>query len=56
MISILVAFDSKHLGQEAIHTSVYKSKNKNAVPIYKTQATFSIHKKHHVKEQEVSFH
>ena len=45
MICILVAFDSKHVGQEAIHTSVYKSKNKNAVPIYKTQATFPIHKK-----------
>ena len=24
MICILVAFDSKHVGQEAIHTSVYK--------------------------------
>ena len=45
MICILVAFDSKHVGQEAIHTSVYKSKNQNAVPIYKTQATFPIHKK-----------
>ena len=56
MISILVPFDSKHVGQEAIHTSVYKSKNQNAVPIYKTQATVSIHKKHHVKQQEVSFH
>ena len=56
MICILVAFDSKHVGQEAIHTSVYKSKNQNAVPIYKTQATFPIHKKHDVKQQEVSFH
>ena len=45
MICILVAFDSKHVGQEAIHISVYKNKNQNAVPIYKTQATFSIHKK-----------
>ena len=44
MITILVAFDSKHVGQEAIHTSVYKSKNQNAVPIYKTRATFPIHK------------
>ena len=26
MICILVAFDSKHVGQEAIHTSVYKNK------------------------------
>ena len=56
MITILVAFDSEHVGQEAIHTSVYKSKNKNAVPIYKTQATFPKHKKHHVKQQELSFH
>ena len=45
MICILVAFDSKHVGQEAIHTSAYKNKNQNAVPIYKTKATFPIHKK-----------
>ena len=45
MTSILVSFDSKHIGQEAMHRSVYKSKNQNAVPIYKTQATFPIHKK-----------
>ena len=56
MIYLLVAFDSKHVGEEAICTSVYKSENKNAVLIYKTQATFPIHKKHHVKQQEVSFH
>ena len=56
MITILVAFDSKHVGQEAMHTSVYKSTNQNAVPIYQTQATFPIHKKHHVKQEEVSFH
>ena len=37
MITILVAFDSKHVGQEAIYTSVYKSKLQNAVPLYKTQ-------------------
>ena len=55
MICILVAFDSKHVGQEAIHTSVYKSKNQNAVPIYKTRVTFPIHKKHHIKQLEVSF-
>ena len=41
MICILVVF----VGQEAIHTSDYKNKNQNAVPIYKTQATFPIHKK-----------
>ena len=56
MSTILVSFDSKHIGQEAMHTSVYKSTNQNAVPIYQTQATFPIHKKHHVKQQEISFH
>ena len=56
MITILVSFDSKHVGQEAMHTSVYKSTNQNAVPIYQTQATFPIHKKHHFKQQGVSFH
>ena len=56
MICILVVFDSKHVGQEAIHTSAYKNKNQNAVPIYKTQATFLIHKKNHVKQQDVNFH
>ena len=45
MITILVSFDSKHVGQEAMHTSVYKSTNQNTVPIYETQATFPIHKK-----------
>ena len=45
MICILVAFDSKHVRQEAIHTGAYKNKNQNVVPIYKTQATFPIHKK-----------
>ena len=42
---ILVAFDSKHVGQEAMHTSVHKSTNQNAVATYQTQATFPIHKK-----------
>ena len=45
MICILVVFDSKDVGQEAIHMSAHKNKNQNAVPIYKTQATFPIHKK-----------
>ena len=45
MICILVAFDNKHVGQEAIHTSAYKNKNKNAVPLYITPTTFPIHKK-----------
>ena len=56
MISILVAFDSKHVGQEAMHTSVHKSTNQNAVPIYQTQSAFPIDKKHHIKQQELSFH
>ena len=34
MSAILVSFDSKHVGQEAMHTSVHKSTNQNAVPIY----------------------
>ena len=42
MITILVSFDSKHDGQEAMHTSVYKSTNQNDVPIYQT---LPIHKK-----------
>ena len=34
MSTILVAFDSKHIGQEAMHTSVYHSINRNAIPIH----------------------
>ena len=45
MSTILVLCDSKHVGQEAVHTSVHKSTNQNAVPIYQTQATFPIYKK-----------
>ena len=45
MSTILVSFDSKHVGQEAMHTSVHKSTNQNAVPICQTQTTFPIHKK-----------
>ena len=45
MDTILAAFDSEHVGQEAMHTSVYHSINQNAVPIHKTQATFPLHKK-----------
>ena len=36
MSAILVSFDSKHVGQEAMHTSVHKSSNENAVPTYQT--------------------
>ena len=43
--TILVSFHSTHVGQEAMHTSVYHSTKQNAVPIYQTQATFPIHKK-----------
>ena len=42
---ILVAFDSEHVGQEAMYTSVYHSINQNAVLIHQTQATFPIQKK-----------
>ena len=45
MSVILVAFDSKHVGQEARYTSVYNSINQNPVPIHETQATFPVHKK-----------
>ena len=45
MSTILVSFDSKHIGQEAMHTSVYISTNQNAVPIYQTLPTFPIYKK-----------
>ena len=44
MSAILGSFDSKYVGQEAMHTNVHKSTNQNAVPIYQTQATFPIHK------------
>ena len=33
MSTILVAFDSKHVGQEVMYTSVYHSINQNAVQI-----------------------
>ena len=33
MSTILVALDSKHVGQEAMYISVYHSINQNAVPI-----------------------
>ena len=42
---ILVAFDSEHVGQEAMHTSAYHSINQNAVPIHQTQATILVDKK-----------
>ena len=42
---ILIAFDSEHVGQETRYTSVYHSRNQNAVPIHQTQATCPVHKK-----------
>ena len=42
---ILVAFDSEHIGQEAMYTSVYNSINQNAVPVHHTQAAFPVDKK-----------
>ena len=36
MSTILVAFDSEHVGQETRHTSVYNSIHQNAVPIHCT--------------------
>ena len=56
MSIILVAFDSEHVGQKTRYTSVYKSINQNAVPIHQTQATFLVHKKHHLKQLGLSFH
>ena len=53
---ILVVFDSEHVGQETKHTSVYNTRNQNAVPIHQTQATFPVHKKHHFKQLGLSFH
>ena len=43
--TILVSFDSKDVGQEARHMSLYKRTNPNAVPIYQTQGTFPIDKR-----------
>ena len=42
---ILVTFDSEHVGQETRYTSIYNSRNQNAVPIHQTQATLPVHKK-----------
>ena len=55
MSTILVSFDSKHVGQEAMHTSVYKTTNPNAVPIYQTQATVPIDKKTSYQATRIQF-
>ena len=57
MISILVSFDSKHVGQEAKHTQVFTNvKTKMLYQYIKHRQHFPYTKKHHVKQQEVSFH
>ena len=56
MSLILVASDSKHVGQETRYTSVYNSIHQNAVLIHQTQATFPVDKKHHFKQLGLSFY
>ena len=53
---ISVAFDSEHVGQETRYTSVYNSRNQNAVPIHQTQVNFLFIKKCHFKQLGLSFH
>ena len=55
MITTLVSFDGKHVGQEAVHTSVYKSISKMLYEYIKHEQHFPYTKKHQVKQQEVSF-
>ena len=45
MTTILVAFDSKHVGQEAMYTSVYHSINQNAVQYIEHRQHFLYRKK-----------
>ena len=47
MSTILASFDSKDVGQEAMHTSVHKSTNTSNI---------SHRQKHHIKQKECSFH
>ena len=54
--TILVAFDSKHVGQESMHTSVVTVKTKMLYQYIKHRQHFLYRKKHHFKQQEVSFH
>ena len=55
MSVILVAFASEHVGQETRHTSVYNSIHQNAVPIHRTQATFTIYKKASFQAARIRF-
>ena len=52
---ILVAFDSEHVGQETRYTSVYNSRNQNAVQYIKHRQHFLFIKKHHFKQLETQF-
>ena len=54
--ALLVAFDSKHVGQEAMHTNVYNSKNQMLYQYIKHRQHFLYRKKYHFKQQEFSFH
>ena len=57
MNTILVTFDSKHIGQEAMHTKcLLWYKPKCCTNTSKHRQHFLIQKKHHLKQQEVSFH
>ena len=56
IITILVSFDSKHVGQEAMHTWFIKVQTKMLYQYIKHRQHFPYTKKHHVKQQEVSFH
>ena len=53
---ILVAFDSEQVGQEARYTSVYNSINQMLFQYIKHRQHFLLIKKHHFKQQGVSFH
>ena len=53
---ILVAFDSEHVGQETSHTSVYNSIHQKLFQYIAHWQHFPLIKKHHFKQQGVSFH
>ena len=53
MSTILVSFDSKHVGQEGMHTNVQTTMLYQYI---KYRQHFPYTKKHHVMQQEFSFH
>ena len=56
MTTILVSCDSKHVGQEAC-TQVFITVQTKMLYLYiKQRQHFPYTRKHHVKQQEVSFH